>query len=241
MLKRFPALKMPTVRTEGSVVTLTCRLWIVCSARTICDAITIGSTPSQGRAPCVCRPLTVIRNVSDPALRWPARHAEDAGARERWRRAGRRWPPAADCRMLPPRSSGALRPPRGRHAFLGGLEDELHRAGQVAAHAGEHLGGAPSASPRGRRGRRRASRRPSGRSTSCVAFDAKGRSTSSATGRASTMRSRVASLGGLRAAVNPTSAASRQAMRAVRDPTGGFIASPPEPAVALSYMSPGRV
>ena len=56
MLKRLPPLKAPIVTTAGASVMFTVRLTMVCSDITICAPMTIGSTPAQGTAPCVCRP-----------------------------------------------------------------------------------------------------------------------------------------------------------------------------------------
>ena len=44
------------------------RLMIVCNARTICDPTTIGSMPFHGFAPCVCRPRTTMRRLSELAM-----------------------------------------------------------------------------------------------------------------------------------------------------------------------------
>jgi len=48
MLFRTPPWIAPTVTIDGASDESTWRLGIVCSPRTICDAITIGSTPSHG-------------------------------------------------------------------------------------------------------------------------------------------------------------------------------------------------
>ena len=41
--------------------------------RTICEAVTIGSTPAHGAAPCVCWPRTVIRMSWTAARNGPER------------------------------------------------------------------------------------------------------------------------------------------------------------------------
>ena len=73
MLLRMPPLIAPTETTAGYSVMLTWRLTIVCSASTICEAVTMGSTPPQGREPCVCRPLTTSLKRSDAAISEPSR------------------------------------------------------------------------------------------------------------------------------------------------------------------------
>ncbi len=73
MFSRTPPLIAPTVTTTGSRVMSTWRLTIVCRPSTTCAAVTIGSTPCHGIAPCVCRPATVIRKLSALAIAGPAR------------------------------------------------------------------------------------------------------------------------------------------------------------------------
>ena len=60
MFSRLPPRIMPTVTTAGSRVMSTLRLTTVCSPSTTWAAVTIGSTPSQGAAPWVCLPCTVM-------------------------------------------------------------------------------------------------------------------------------------------------------------------------------------
>ena len=57
----------------GASVMFTERLMIVCRPITICEPTTIGSTPPHGTAPCVCRPVTRIRNESALAMSGPER------------------------------------------------------------------------------------------------------------------------------------------------------------------------
>ena len=73
MLKRTPAWNWPTVTTAGARVMSTLRLTMVWSAVTICEPTTTGSTPRHGIDPCVCRPLTMISNVSEAAMNEPLR------------------------------------------------------------------------------------------------------------------------------------------------------------------------
>ncbi|MNT33388.1 hypothetical protein D3C72_1693130 [compost metagenome] len=67
----MPALKVPTLNTEGSLVTLTWRLAMVWKPSTICEPSTIGSTPLQGCEPCVWRPFTLTLKVSELAVMGP--------------------------------------------------------------------------------------------------------------------------------------------------------------------------
>ena len=73
MLLRIPPLNAPTVTIAGTDVMSDWRLMIVCSPITICEPMTMGSTPSHGRAPCVWRPCTVSVNEFDAAIVGPAR------------------------------------------------------------------------------------------------------------------------------------------------------------------------
>ena len=68
MLLRTPPWIAPTVSTEGVSVASTWRDTIVCQPSTIWLASTTGSTPAHGRAPCVCRPSTFTRKLSDEAM-----------------------------------------------------------------------------------------------------------------------------------------------------------------------------
>ena len=56
MLLRIPPLMAPKDTMAGARVRSTWRLTMVCTPVMICAAVTIGSTPSHGRAPWVCRP-----------------------------------------------------------------------------------------------------------------------------------------------------------------------------------------
>ena len=73
MFCRTPPLIMPTVTTAGSRVMSTWRLTIVCRPSTTWAAVTIGSTPYHGMAPCVCRPSTLMLNESALAMAGPGR------------------------------------------------------------------------------------------------------------------------------------------------------------------------
>ncbi len=68
MFVRLPPWMIPIVRTAGAVERFAWRETIVCRPRTICAETTMGSTPSHGIAPCVCRPRTMMRSVSLPAI-----------------------------------------------------------------------------------------------------------------------------------------------------------------------------
>ena len=72
-LSRTPPRIMPTVTTAGSLAMSTPRLTTVCSPSTTCAAVTMGSTPSHGAAPCVCVPWTVIEKRSVLAMVGPGR------------------------------------------------------------------------------------------------------------------------------------------------------------------------
>ncbi|MNT66253.1 hypothetical protein D3C72_2043050 [compost metagenome] len=73
MFSRVPPLIEPMLKTAGSLVISSERLMTVCSALTICAEVTMGSTPSQGAAPWVCLPSTVMRTVSALARTGPLR------------------------------------------------------------------------------------------------------------------------------------------------------------------------
>ena len=73
MFSRTPPLIMPTVTTAGSRAMSMPRLTTVCSPSTTCAAVTIGSTPSHGAAPCVWRPCTVMPKRSELAIVGPGR------------------------------------------------------------------------------------------------------------------------------------------------------------------------
>ena len=73
MLPRTPPLMLPMVTTAGSCVRSIWRLTTVCRPSTTCAAVTIGSTPYHGIAPCVWRPSTVIFKVSELAIAGPGR------------------------------------------------------------------------------------------------------------------------------------------------------------------------
>ena len=73
MFSRLPPLMAPTVTTAGSCEMSTWRLTMVCSPSTTCAAVTIGSTPSHGIAPCVWRPVTLMRKRSALAIVGPER------------------------------------------------------------------------------------------------------------------------------------------------------------------------
>ena len=73
MFSRTPPLIAPTVTTAGSRAMSTWRLTIVCRPSTTCAAVTIGSTPRHGIAPCVCRPAMVMRKRSALAIVGPER------------------------------------------------------------------------------------------------------------------------------------------------------------------------
>ncbi|MNV69755.1 hypothetical protein D3C71_1626810 [compost metagenome] len=74
MFMRLPPWMAPTVMTAGSSMLLSWRLGMVCKPRMICELTTIGSMPDQGRAPCVCLPVTSIQNWSAAAMAGPLRH-----------------------------------------------------------------------------------------------------------------------------------------------------------------------
>jgi hypothetical protein len=105
---------------------------------TTCAAVTIGSTPSQGAAPWVWRPCTVIFSCRS----WPS-----------WGPAGSRpptWAARVTCSPKIACGTGFSSAPSatiifgaavlafGRH-LLGRLEDELHAAAQLRAQPGQHL------------------------------------------------------------------------------------------------------
>ena len=73
MFWRTPPRMVPRVTTAGSSVRSMVRLTTVCSPSTTCAAVTMGSTPAQGAAPCVWRPSTVIFSVSLLAMVGPGR------------------------------------------------------------------------------------------------------------------------------------------------------------------------
>ena len=73
MLLRTPPRMIPIVTMDGASVDSICRLGMVCNPRTICDAITMGSMPSHGYAPCVCFPWTTMRSESTAAIAPPGR------------------------------------------------------------------------------------------------------------------------------------------------------------------------
>ena len=73
MMLAHPPLIAPTVTIEGVGVASSWREGMVCRPSTICEATTIGSTPPQGMAPCVCRPCTRIRKLSEDAIIPPDR------------------------------------------------------------------------------------------------------------------------------------------------------------------------
>ena len=73
MFERLPPVKRPTVTTAGASVMFTMRLMMVCSPITTCEPMTMGSMPPHGTAPCVCRPVIVIRNESALAMVGPER------------------------------------------------------------------------------------------------------------------------------------------------------------------------
>ena len=72
MFSRTPPLMAPMVTTAGSRVRSISRLTMVCSPSTTCAAVTMGSTPNQGIAPWVWRPLMVIFSLSELAISSPA-------------------------------------------------------------------------------------------------------------------------------------------------------------------------
>ena len=73
MLFLMPPLIAPTETTAGLRVMSIWRLTSVCRPMTICEAATMGSTPPQGREPCVCSPLTTMRKRSAAAMKGPER------------------------------------------------------------------------------------------------------------------------------------------------------------------------
>ena len=111
-----------------------------------------GSTPDSGRAPCEPLPSTSMSKNAPPAIIGPARTAKLA---ERQARAVVH----AEHRLAGEALEQAVvdHRPGAADAFLGGLEDEVHRAVEAAA---SRRGTSPrrAASWCGRRGRRRASR-----------------------------------------------------------------------------------
>ena len=115
---------------------------MVCRPSTICDATTIGSTPAQGMAPCVWRPLTTMRYVSPAAISPFGRNVIEPGLERR--DADVQPEHGVHLRILEHAFlDHHLRAARlARRAFLGRLEDDLHRSRQIGLHAGEHLGGA---------------------------------------------------------------------------------------------------
>ena len=73
MFSRTPPLIAPMVTTAGSRFRSSVRLTMVCRPSTICADVTMGPTPSQGAAPCVCLPCTVIFSLSELAIVGPGR------------------------------------------------------------------------------------------------------------------------------------------------------------------------
>ena len=140
MFWRTPPLIMPTVTTAGSRVRSTWRLTTVCRPSTTCAAVTIGSTPNQGIAPCVCRPSTLMLNESALAMVGPGPVAEHAERQPRGDvQAEHRLRHRLLERALGDHHLRAALLALGRQ-LLGRLEDELDRAAQLAAQPGEHLG-----------------------------------------------------------------------------------------------------
>ena len=131
MFSRTPPLIMPMVTTAGSRVMSTWRLTTVCRPSTTCAAVTIGSTPSHGIAPCVCRPSTLMLKrvgARHRRARAVAEHAErqprgDVQAEDRLRHRVLE-------RALGDHHLRAALLALGRQ-LLGRLEDELDRAAQL--------------------------------------------------------------------------------------------------------------
>ena len=73
MFSRTPPLMAPMVTTAGSRFRSRLRLTMVCKPSTIWADVTMGSTPSQGAAPWVCLPCTVILSLSLLAIVGPGR------------------------------------------------------------------------------------------------------------------------------------------------------------------------
>ena len=140
MLARTPPCTVAIVSTEGVSVASSWRLGMVCSARMICAAVTTGSTPRHGDEPCVCRPWMSILRLSALAISPPGRSAicarglrrGDVQAEDRRRRR------IVERAVVDHRLRAAR--PAVVGAFLVGLEQELHRAGDLRAHSGQDLG-----------------------------------------------------------------------------------------------------
>ena len=116
----------------------TWRLTIVCRPSTTCAAVTIGSTPRHGIAPCVCRPRDGDAEGVGAGHRRAGAIADHAGVQMRRDvqaedRARRR----VLERALGDHQLRAAFLARGRQ-LLGRLEDELDRAGEAVAQAGEN-------------------------------------------------------------------------------------------------------
>ena len=73
MFSRLPPLIWPIDSTAGSLLMLSWRLTMVCSAVTTWAETTIGSTPFHGKPPWVCLPLILMRTVSPLANCGPLR------------------------------------------------------------------------------------------------------------------------------------------------------------------------
>ena len=112
------------------------RLAIVCSPLTICAAATTGSTPRCGIAACAPRPFTVISKMSNAAIIGPDWIANLPGRQPR---------PVVHAEDRFDRifveDTFFDHEPRAAFVLLGRLEDEMHRAGEIAR-LGEMFGGA---------------------------------------------------------------------------------------------------
>ena len=142
MFPRTPPLIVATVTTAGASVMSVWRAVMVCSARDdLAPRSTTGSTPFHGCAPCVCFPFTTIVrpsaiDISAPGLKLSL--PGSSGHTCRPKIADGAGFSSAPCSIITARTAALAR----RRPFLGGLEDELHRARQLRAHAREHGRGA---------------------------------------------------------------------------------------------------